>query len=170
MILTLLAVLAALAPAPAPSARPVCVSATPVAAPYAAWPGARPLEDAVRGIEPGSAVDIPVIRLDQIRMPFLRRDRPLAGPYLATHGFDIRAAGRYAVAVGGARSALRPLWLDIVGRDGKPLTSVGHGHGPTCSGITKIVEFDLTPGRYTLIASELPSADQRVRVLLVRKP
>lgn len=38
-------------------------------------------------------------------------------------------------------------WIDLV-RDGAIVPSVAHGHGPDCSGIRKIVEFDVTPGTY----------------------
>lgn len=57
--------------------------------------------------------------------------------------FTITRSGRYHVALGA------PAWIDVV-RDGATLTSVGHGHGPDCSGIRKMVDFELTPGNYLL--------------------
>ncbi|MFW2852917.1 hypothetical protein ACM61V_13460 [Sphingomonas sp. TX0543] len=58
-------------------------------------------------------------------------------------GFFATKAGRYRVALGGSA------WVDVV-RDGKSLPSVAHSHGPACSGIRKMVDFDLKPGRYLL--------------------
>ncbi|ACB81844.1 conserved hypothetical protein [Methylorubrum populi BJ001] len=57
--------------------------------------------------------------------------------------FSVEAAGRYRVAIGSAA------WVDVVlGTDA--LTSVAHGAGPVCTGIRKMVDFDLQPGRYLL--------------------
>ena len=77
----------------------------------------------------------------------------------ATRTLTIAAAGRYGVAADGR------VWIDLVA-DGKPLTSVEHGHGPACSGIRKIVWFDLTPGTYDVTLSK--AATDRVRVLVVQ--
>ncbi len=40
-------------------------------------------------------------------------------------------------------------WIDIL-KGGKAVASTAHGHGPDCTGIRKMVDFPLTPGRYTL--------------------
>lgn len=52
-------------------------------------------------------------------------------------------AGSYAVALSDAA------WIDLV-RNGKTQAATGHQHGDTCSGIRKIVRFDLLPGQYQL--------------------
>jgi hypothetical protein len=57
--------------------------------------------------------------------------------------FQVAHAGTYRVALGG------PAWVDVV-RAGKPMAAVAHGHGPACTGIRKIVDFRLRPGRYVL--------------------
>ena len=57
--------------------------------------------------------------------------------------FTAPAAGRYRVALGSGA------WIDVL--SGKtPVVSVAHGHGPDCSGVRKMVDFDLSPGRYLL--------------------
>jgi len=56
---------------------------------------------------------------------------------------NITQGGTYRLALGSAA------WLDVIGKDG-PLRSAAHGHGPDCTGIRKVVEFALTPGRYTM--------------------
>lgn len=51
-------------------------------------------------------------------------------------------------------------WIDLV-RDGVKVKSVVHGHGPDCSGIRKMVEFDVTQGRYLLQIVNAPNASIR---------
>ncbi len=57
--------------------------------------------------------------------------------------FTVPAAGRYRVALGSAA------WIDVLSGT-TPATSVAHGHGPDCTGVRKMVDFDLKPGRYLL--------------------
>ncbi len=65
----------------------------------------------------------------------------------ASHGgifaFDVARAGRYRIALGSAA------WIDVL-RGTTPVASVTHGHGPACSTIRKMVDFDLKPGRHLL--------------------
>lgn len=157
--------LAMLAPQPAPALPAVDVCTPVMPAGLEGWPDAHPL---AHGFVVGRAVDLPAVPVANVRLA-VQPSKPLSGTHLASAGFEVTTAGRYAVAVGSARSAPKPLWLDIAGADGKPLTAVGHGHGPACSSITKIVDFDLTPGRYTLLVTELTGGDQPVRALIVKK-
>ncbi|RHW16703.1 hypothetical protein D1610_14540 [Sphingomonas gilva] len=76
----------------------------------------------------------------------------------ASANFTIAKGGRYRVALDQAG------WIDLV-QGGKPLTSAGHGHGPSCTTIRKIVDFDLTPGAYTLKLTKI--AKQQAKVMLV---
>ena len=57
--------------------------------------------------------------------------------------FTVPAAGRYRVALGSGA------WIDVLSGT-TPAVSVAHGHGPACSTVRKMVDFDLTPGRYLL--------------------
>lgn len=57
--------------------------------------------------------------------------------------FTSPATGTYRVAIGTAA------WIDVV-HDGKAIASSAHTHGPACSGIRKMVDFTLSPGRYLL--------------------
>ncbi|HEX7783104.1 MAG TPA: homogentisate 1,2-dioxygenase [Sphingobium sp.] len=63
--------------------------------------------------------------------------------YGGMFGFVVKEAGTYRVALGSGA------WIDIL-RGKKAIASAGHGHGPACSGIRKMVDFALKPGRYTL--------------------
>lgn len=76
----------------------------------------------------------------------------------ASAAFTITRAGRYRIGLD------QPGWIDII-REGKPLTSVAHGHGPNCTTIRKIVDFDFTPGNYILKLTKLTKP--RAKLILV---
>jgi hypothetical protein len=65
--------------------------------------------------------------------------------------FEVARAGRHRVALAAGA------WIDVV-QGGRALPSKAHGHGPECSAIRKIVEFDLGPGRYLLQIAGSPFA------------
>lgn len=153
----------ALALALAVQAAPACTPNYPPA--LKAWPNAHPL---AHGFVVGRTVDLTPMPLAQIRMA-LNPSKPLSGTHVATASFDVKTAGTYQVAAGGVAGPVRPLWLDVAGLDRKPLKSAAHGHGATCTSITKVVEFQLVPGTYTFLATGLTSAAP-VRALVVRKP
>ena len=69
------------------------------------------------------------------------------GTYGAYVPLTLTRPGRYRVAVS------QGAWIDMVSR-GERLKSVAHNHGPACSGIAKIVAYDLKPGRYWLQLSD----------------
>ena len=72
----------------------------------------------------------------------------------------ITEAGTYGVALDQAA------WIDVA-RGGASLNSNGHGHGPACSSVRKIVDFQLQPGRYTISLSRTQA--QTVRLLVIRR-
>lgn len=70
-----------------------------------------------------------------------------AGTYGGFFPLPVTKAGRYRFAVSDGA------WINLVSK-GDRLKSVDHRQGPACSGIAKIVAFDLKPGRYWLQLSE----------------
>ena len=65
--------------------------------------------------------------------------------------FTVPARGRYRVVLSSAA------WIDVLrdstlGTSGvaPPIPSVAHAHGPDCTGLRKMVDFDLMPGRHLL--------------------
>lgn len=56
-------------------------------------------------------------------------------------------------------------WIDLV-QGGRIVKSAAHRHGPACSGIGKIVEFDVTPGRYLLQIVNAPQASIHAMAVL----
>jgi hypothetical protein len=135
---------------------------------YAAWNAQAPLTSAVAAAALGAATITP----DHAVLAELHPTREVAyvmqpekpGGAVAKGGIfqiEIAMAGVYRVAIGSGA------WLDVL-KDGKPLMSVAHGHGPTCSGIRKMVDFPLEPGRYVLQISA--NADPKIAVLILRQP
>lgn len=57
---------------------------------------------------------------------------------------QVAAPGTYAVGLSSAA------WIDVVDAQGAPVASAGHDHGPPCSGMRKVVDFPLEPGRYVV--------------------
>ena len=75
--------------------------------------------------------------------------------------FTAPAAGRYRVALGAAA------WVEVVA-GGKALTAVAHGHGPACSPVRKMVDFDLPAERYLLQLSGSPTSTLGIMVARLR--
>lgn len=86
---------------------------------------------------------------------------PERDPEPGTHGglvrFTVVDAGTYEVALADAA------WVDLI-EGGQRLASVDHRHGPPCSGMRKIVAFDLAPGDHLLQISGAPGPLARVRI------
>jgi len=70
---------------------------------------------------------------------------------------DVAQAGRHRIALS------QGAWVDLV-QKGERLKPADHAHGPVCSGIAKIVAFDLKPGRYWIQLSDAKEATIGVEV------
>lgn len=126
------------------------VKCTAPPAEFAAWSAVRPLAAAVTAgdaqgavLPLGAAREIGLLPVGELRYA-VQPVRPDEG---TVHGglvaFDVRRRGVYRVALGSG------VWIEVVSGT-RARQSVGHGHGPECSGIRKIVDFELAPGRYLL--------------------
>jgi hypothetical protein len=134
-------VLFALAAAATDAPQPVCVRMEPVAG-FEAWghPAGTTLNigsAATLTLKPATGVDF---------KPALARPAR-DGTFGGFFPVDVAKAGRYRIALS------QGAWMDVV-QKGERLKSADHMHGPACSGIAKIVAFDLQPGRYWLQLSE----------------
>lgn len=94
-------------------------------------------------LPPGKAVAVVLSPLSGVNFALTPAHAPAEGGFAGLLRVAIAQAGRYRIALGSAA------WIDLI-RDGAALTPVAFGHGPTCSTIRKQVDFDLTPGTYTL--------------------
>jgi hypothetical protein len=135
---------------------PAC-QATDAALPanLAAWRTPATSSGALR---PGATVQIALRPIGEVQTaiaPHAARDGG------ATTGaqldLEIATAGTYQVALS------EGAWIDLV-QGGQSLASVGHGHGPACSSIHKIVDFTLSPGRYVIQLSGTTAAGARLLV------
>lgn len=151
---------AAAAPAAAAAA---CTASYP--ADLTAWPDAHPV---MHGFVVGRTVELPARPVANVRLA-IAPTKPLSGTHYASASFHVAQGGTYRIAAGGVTTPVKPLWLDVAGAGNRPLASTAHGHGALCTSITKVVDFTLAPGRYTVLATGLTSA-AAVRVLVVRKP
>lgn len=137
---------------------PAELAAWAAQAPVSAAAGADGLAKAA--LPPGRAMRVALTPTPQVRY-LAAPEKP---PAPASHGgvlqLKVDAPGTYVVAVGSAA------WVDML-RDGKPLTSAAHSHGPDCSTIRKRVEFPLSAGTYVLQLSGNP--DPATVVMVARR-
>jgi len=109
----------------------------------------------------GQAGRVTLLSTPQVKYP-LRPEKPGGSvSYGGLLSVDIAQAGTYRVALSSGA------WIDVV-QQGKAMISVAHGHGPECSGVRKMVDFALNPGRHTLQIGA--NGDAQVTVLVARLP
>jgi hypothetical protein len=140
-----------LAAAAADAPQPVCIRMEPVAG-FEGW--GHPAGTAL-GVGSASTLTLkPAAQIDF--KPALARPAK-DGSFGGLFPIDIAKAGRYRIALS------QGAWIDLV-RKGDRLKSTDHAHGPACSGIAKIVAFDLMPGRYWVQLSGAKDATINVMV------
>lgn len=109
--------------------------------PFTAGKSADALDNAA--LEIGKTVDAALIRTPEVKYE-VRPEKPGGSvSYGGLFAFTVEQAGTFRVALGSGA------WIDVV-RDGQTFESSAHGHGPDCSGVRKMVDFNLEPGTYTL--------------------
>lgn len=141
-----------------------CAVPAELPAPLASWrnpaalKGATDRKGAARSVlEPGKTVTMALSPTPKIDYP-VRPAKPGGSvSFGGLAGFTVREAGTWRVALGSGA------WVDVV-KDGKAAPSVAHGHGPDCSGIRKMVDYELQPGSYTLQISA--NGEDRLTVLV----
>jgi len=141
----LVALLMAAASVAMPASDPACTTPAPLAEPWTSWPrsgkaraGAR-AQDAAPLIlgRPVTATLTPAAHIHFVAPPA----KGAKDGYGGLLSLSLKQAARVGIALDG------PAWVDLfTGHNAQ--TSVDHGHGPACSGIRKIVWFDLAAGRH----------------------
>jgi hypothetical protein len=111
-------------------------------------------------LDVGKAVDASLADATKLHFALTPEQSPAPGSFGGVHTLQIASAGTYRIALSAKA------WIDVV-RDGKAVVSTDHGERP-CAGVTKAVEFPLTPGRYTVQLSG--AASPTLGVLVARKP
>ncbi|HWK42876.1 MAG TPA: homogentisate 1,2-dioxygenase [Croceibacterium sp.] len=100
----------------------------------------------------GQAYDTTLSRTPDVRY-IVRPEKPGGSvSYGGIFALDVTEAGTYRVALGSAA------WIDVV-RGETVIQSGKFGHGPDCTGVRKMVEFALEPGRYVIQIAANGQAD-----------
>lgn len=157
MIPLLLALMAQAAPMPAASPAQVCTNTIAPPAGLEAWANVSAITKGPITIGQGTGLRLQPVEQVRFAPAPSRTSKP--GSFGGVYQFNIAAAGTYRIALEAGA------WIDVVG-NGKSLASVAHTEGPACSGIRKIVDFTLSPGRYTLQLSGAKVAPMRVLITL----
>jgi hypothetical protein len=94
---------------------------------------------------------LPLHKFESLRYDIAPERKPDVYKFGGMIPIDVKKSGRLIVALDAGA------WIDLV-RDGVVVKSATHGHGPACSGIRKMVEFDVEQGRYLLQIVNAPTA------------
>jgi hypothetical protein len=102
---------------------------------------------------------LPLHKFESLRYGIAPERKPDVHKFGGMIPIEVKKAGRLIVALDAGA------WIDLV-RNGAVVKSVTHGHGPACSGIRKMVEFDVTQGRYQLQVVNAPAASIHAMAVL----
>jgi len=152
-------ILLALLLAATPATEPVCSAPAPLAEPWTSWTqsGRAKAGAQVRGApalilgKPVVAELTPVAYVQFAMAPGKRAKEGHGGLFI----LPLKQAARIGIALDG------PAWIDVVTGE-VAVASVEHGHGPACSGIRKIVWFDLPAGRHIVQIAGSKAASVRM--------
>jgi hypothetical protein len=172
LMLASLAVLALAAPAlaqtPAVAPAPDCSKPAPLTGELAGWTAKAPITSAANeaslsgaALAIGKSHEATLLKTPQVTY-VLQPEKP--GGSVSNGGlffFNAETAGAYRVALSTAA------WIDLI-EDGKSLNPATFGHGPDCSTIRKIVDFQLKPGKHALQISG--NADPKMVLMVTKKP
>jgi hypothetical protein len=103
--------------------------------------------------------ELPLHKFESLRYAVAPERKPDVYKFGGMVPIVVEKTGRLVVALDAGA------WIDLV-RDGVVVKSGTHGHGPACSGIRKMVEFDVTQGRYLLQIVNAPTASIHAMAVL----
>lgn len=154
------ALLALAAPTAAAAPSPECGAPVLLAEPWTSWrQSGTARAGALRDGAPALILGKPVVA-DLAPVDYVQFIAPPAkGGGMGFGGiFTLPVKNRARIGIALSSGA----WVDVL--DGTtPVASGDHGHGEPCSGIRKIVWFDLAPGRY--LVQIAGAADRSIRVM-----
>ncbi len=155
---------------PRTEAKEFCAAVAPPPPEFTGWDKPSDLAAARRTADlpkaqlvPGQAIAAAFAPVDEVdyRVPPQKADGPPV--YGGLYALKIVTAGTYRVTADAAP------WIDLfAGQEATPVRSVGHGHGPPCTGLGKYVDFPLQPGDYLVQFSE--SLKPRTEIMVARLP
>lgn len=107
----------------------------------------------------GARTELPLHKFESLRYGIAPERKPDVYKFGGMIPIDVKKPGRLIIALDAGA------WIDLA-RDGVVVKSVTHGHGPACSGIRKMVEFDVTQWRYQLQIVNAPAASIHAMAVL----
>jgi hypothetical protein len=127
------------------AANPGCAAPAPLAEPWTSWTqsgqaNAGALAQGAPSLILGKPVTADLTPADHVQFAAAPGKGAKDG-FGGLFSLSLKTAARVGVALSG------PAWVDVV-TGTSSVASVEHGHGPDCSGIRKIVWFDLPAGRH----------------------
>lgn len=142
-----------------------CTSATPLPPELAAWNkpvalAAGATADTASLLTSGVAATVTLHPASHLRYAHSPEKPGAADSHGGLLSFEVPQAGTWRIALATAA------WIDVLA-NGEPVASTAHGHGPACSGIRKMVDFQLQPGRHLLQITGSAAATQTVLVVQV---
>jgi len=147
----------------------VCAAPAPLPAPLAGWAAPHLTMNAARKagqlahatLTLGQAADATLPHTPEVAYVV----QPLKPGGTVSYGgifaFEVPAAGTYRVALDSHS------WTDVI-EDGASLASIAHGHGPACTGVAKMVDYTLKPGRHLLQISA--QGEPKLTLMVTRLP
>lgn len=102
---------------------------------------------------------LPLHKFESLRYGIAPERKPDVFKFGGMIPIEVKKAGRLIVALDAGA------WIDLV-QGGAVVKSVTHGHGPACSTIRKMVEYDVTQGRYQLQIVNAPTASIHAMAVL----
>lgn len=102
---------------------------------------------------------LPLHRFESLRYSVAPQRKPDVHRFGGMMPIVVDRPGRLVVALDAGA------WIDLI-TDGAALKAAAQGHGPACSGIRKMVEFDVSPGRYLLQIVNAPTASIHAMAVL----
>ncbi|MCE2564516.1 hypothetical protein [Komagataeibacter sp. FNDCF1] len=131
------------------------------------WAAPAPVMAAVNGagmknviLMPGRAVMARLHPVEEVKYALPPTHPAAQGSSGGMVVFEAPMPGTYRIMLG-ARA-----WLDVV-RAGEAIASVHHEHGPVCSGIGKMVDFELPAGRSVIELSAGTGPEIEIMVIAV---
>ncbi|MBW6522477.1 homogentisate 1,2-dioxygenase [Sphingomonas sp. RHCKR47] len=107
------------------------------------------------------AADLRLAPLGEVQPRIAPGKTPPAGSYAGLVMFQVTRPGTYRVALG------QKAWIDVVrGRAG--VASSAHAMGPRCTGVAKLVDFPLRPGRYVMQLTGAPAPTLPATIVRVK--
>ncbi len=126
--------------------QPIKCDRVTLASPWLAWGNAVALASGSQEIEAGQ--------------PYMLALRQSNGAQTSaeTFAFTVKTAGTFRFALESAA------WIDLI-HEGSVLKPKYFGHGPNCSGIRKVVDFELAAGTYAIHISK--SSTAKIKLMVV---